>query len=95
MSQWDTIKKDGIVTPEEWEDYYKDVSASIDDDDYFELMIRNAWHIAGGKGQYENTTIKREMVKDAQGNERVVMAKGHEDFSYDKNTKRFWGADIQ
>jgi len=61
MGQWDTLNKDGTVTPEEWEEYYKDVSASIDDDDYFELMIRNAWHIAGGKGQYENTTIKREL----------------------------------
>lgn len=67
MSQWDTIKKDGIVTPDEWLDYYADVSASIDDDDYFELMIRNAWHIAGGKGQYENTTIKRELQTDADG----------------------------
>lgn len=95
MAQWDTIKKDGIVTPEEWIEYYGDVSASIDDDDYFELMIRNAWHIAGGKGQYENTTIKRELVRDADGNERVVMAKGSEDFSYDKNASRFWGADIR
>jgi len=94
LSQWDTVKKDGIVTPDEWIEYYKDVSASIDDDDYFELMIRNAWHIAGGKGQYENTTIKRELVRDADGNERVVMAKGHENFSYEKNAARFWGADI-
>ena len=43
LSQWDTIKKDGKVNLAEFEDYYKDVSASIDDDDYFELMIRNAW----------------------------------------------------
>jgi hypothetical protein len=57
-------------------------------------MIRNAWHIAGGNGQYENTTIKRELVRDADGNERVVMAKGHENFSYEKNAARFWGADL-
>jgi Ca2+-binding EF-hand superfamily protein len=48
MEQWDTLEKDGIVTGEEFVEYYKDVSASIDDDDYFELMIRNAWKIAGG-----------------------------------------------
>ena len=57
LAQWDTINKDGKISLAEFEDYYKDVSASIDDDDYFELMIRNAWHIAGGQGWCENTTI--------------------------------------
>jgi len=52
MSQWDKKQADGKVTPDEFVEYYRDVSASIDDDDYFELMIRNAWHIEGGEGAY-------------------------------------------
>ena len=55
MSQWDRDSKDAIITVEEFEDYYKDISASIDDDAYFELMIRNAWRIAGGEGAAANT----------------------------------------
>ena len=43
MSQWDCGTKDGKVTLEEFCDYYTDVSASIDEDGYFELMMRNAW----------------------------------------------------
>ena len=50
MSQWDKGVKDGKITRDEFLEYYKDVSASIDDDDYFELVIRNAWHISGGEG---------------------------------------------
>ena len=55
------------MTIEEFEDYYKDISASIDDDDYFELMIRNAWHIDGGEGWCENTTIKRVLRENPDG----------------------------
>jgi Ca2+-binding EF-hand superfamily protein len=58
LSQWDTLEKDGKVSLAEFEDYYKDVSASIDDDDYFELMIRNAWQIQGGQGWSQATNIK-------------------------------------
>ena len=42
MQVWEKHKIDAIVTREEFEDYYKDISSSIDRDDYFELMIRNA-----------------------------------------------------
>ncbi|KAJ1433327.1 hypothetical protein B484DRAFT_360090, partial [Ochromonadaceae sp. CCMP2298] len=61
MAQWDK-SRDGLVSPEEFEDYYKDVSASIDDDDYFELMMRNAWRISGGTGASANTANKRVLV---------------------------------
>ena len=32
-----------IVTKEEFTEYYNNISASIDDDPYFNLMITNAW----------------------------------------------------
>jgi Ca2+-binding EF-hand superfamily protein len=38
---------DGAVTQQEFHLYYQRVSASIDSDDYWELMLRNAWHIPG------------------------------------------------
>ena len=45
LGQWDRVQKDKIVTLAEFEDYYQDISASIDRDDYFELVLRNAWKI--------------------------------------------------
>ena len=75
MTVWETHKKDGIVTIEEFEDYYKDISASIDEDDYFELMIRNAWHMEGGEGWCEETTIKRVLKTHPDGRQEVVKVK--------------------
>ena len=45
MKKWDTQEADGIVTIDEFLDYFKDVSASIDRDDYFELMMQRAWKL--------------------------------------------------
>eukprot|EP00516_Mucochytrium_quahogii_P001581 CAMPEP_0203750374 /NCGR_PEP_ID=MMETSP0098-20131031/4605_1 /ASSEMBLY_ACC=CAM_ASM_000208 /TAXON_ID=96639 /ORGANISM=" , Strain NY0313808BC1" /LENGTH=366 /DNA_ID=CAMNT_0050639629 /DNA_START=557 /DNA_END=1654 /DNA_ORIENTATION=- len=71
MSHWD---KDGddVVEWKEFLDYYKDISAGIENDDYFELMIRNAWHLSGGTGWAENTSNIRCLVTFLDGTQKVI-----------------------
>ena len=45
MMQWDTQNKDGIVTFDEFCEYYEGVSCSVDSDDYFGTMMKNAWKL--------------------------------------------------
>lgn len=44
---------DHVVTKEEFEEYYNNVSSSIDNDQYFELMINNAWKMNEGDRTYQ------------------------------------------
>lgn len=43
---------DHVVTKEEFEEYYNNISSSIDNDQYFELMINNAWKVNEGDKTY-------------------------------------------
>jgi len=63
---------DGRVTREEFHAYYEGVSSYIDSDSYFELMIRNAWHLDGGAGQSANTANLRVCVTFDDGTEEVL-----------------------
>ena len=60
---------------DEFLDYYRDMSAGIDRDDYFELMIRNAWHMSGGDGLAENTTCRRVLVTHSDRSQSVEEVK--------------------
>ena len=64
--------KDGVVTKQEFINYYANLGASIDNEDYFELMIRNAWRMSSGEGAAANTANMRVLVTDSRGIERTV-----------------------
>lgn len=83
MDVFDGGEKDGVITPLEFAQYYSAVSANIDDDDYFELMIRNAWHISGGEGWCENTTCRRVLVTHPDGSQTVEEIKNDIDIGKD------------
>ena len=40
-------KSDGMVTLDEFIEYYTNISANIDNDAYFDLMMTNAWNLDG------------------------------------------------
>ncbi|KXZ56989.1 hypothetical protein GPECTOR_1g894 [Gonium pectorale] len=67
---------DGQVDFDEFKAYYAMVSANIDEgpsgDDYFELMMRNVWHVSGGEGWCANTTCKRVLVVLDDDTQKVV-----------------------
>jgi Ca2+-binding EF-hand superfamily protein len=52
ISTGDFKMRDGRVSLEEFLEYYNNISMSIDDDKYFELMIKNAWNL-------DNNTYKK------------------------------------
>jgi len=41
--------RDGKITLEEWNEYYNNVSMSIDTDPYFEAMMNSAWNLDNKK----------------------------------------------
>ena len=44
---------DGVVTLDEFIEYYKNISVSIDNDDYFALMMNNSWNLKGDATPYQ------------------------------------------
>jgi len=41
----DSKSRDRSVTIEEWIEYYQNISASVDNDEYFDLMMTNTWNL--------------------------------------------------
>jgi len=66
---------DGRIVFEEFLEYYKDLSGSVDSDRKFELMMRNTWHIGGGSRVEENTVNMRVVVTFEDGRSELITLK--------------------
>jgi len=71
-SQWDK-NGDDEITLMEFLEYYNDLSVGIENDAFFELMIRNAWRIFCGKGSAANTANRRVLVTHLDGTSNVEI----------------------
>jgi len=55
------------ISREEWAEYYENVSMSIDDDAYFELMMNNCWRMNSSLGLNSNLKGLRIKGESAEG----------------------------
>jgi Ca2+-binding EF-hand superfamily protein len=68
----DAVAGDGTISWHEFLEYYRELSAGVRGDDEFELMVRNAWHLSGGRGWCANSTCRRVLATFADGSQRVL-----------------------
>jgi len=80
-------KSDGLVTLEEFIEYYTNISANIDNDAYFDLMMSNAWNL-DGKNNTDNMAYAGCSKKITQVNARDRWRADHHRnlFGTDKST---------
>lgn len=46
-------RADGRITLDEFIEYYTNISASIDNDEYFALMMNSSWNLSGDANSYK------------------------------------------
>jgi len=46
-------RPDGRITLEEFVEYYTNISASLDNDEYFSLMMNSSWNLTGDANSYK------------------------------------------
>ena len=54
---------DGIITRQEWDDYYTDLSMSLPSDDYFVQMMESVWGVSEDEDSEVNQVHIRELTK--------------------------------
>ena len=55
---------DNIITLEEFMEYYENVSMTIDNDEYFEIMINNGWNLNQNQNQYNKGWSNKDEEKE-------------------------------
>ena len=55
---------DNIITLEEFMEYYENVSMTIDNDEYFEIMLNNGWNLNQNQNNYNKGWSNKEEEKE-------------------------------
>eukprot|EP00758_Cryptobia_borreli_P003146 Tbor_TRINITY_DN3557_c0_g1::TRINITY_DN3557_c0_g1_i1::g.2926::m.2926 len=69
------LPSDASITLDEWEYCYTDISAGIDIDDYFELMMRSCWHIPVVCDNSKNSSYRQVLVYYKDGHQTIENVK--------------------
>jgi len=72
----DKSRYDGKITYEEFLEYYQNISCNIDNDNYFDLMMTNAWNLDGQKNP-NNLPYAGTAKKIAKVNPREAYLNDH------------------
>jgi len=83
----DNTRYDGKITYEEFLEYYQHISCNIDNDNYFDLMMTNAWNLDGTANPY-NQPYAGTSQKISKVNPREAYLNDHHRnlFGTDKTT---------
>ncbi|KAG5481166.1 hypothetical protein CUR178_06398 [Leishmania enriettii] len=66
-AQWDARVPTAHITQTRFADFFADASFEIPLDNTFEVILRNIWHMSGGRGSCENTSCRRVEVVHTNG----------------------------
>ena len=78
----------GKVTRQEFINYYSNISESVENDDYFELMIRNVWHVDGHSDAQSQAASKRVMMTRSDGSQHVEEHKDARGYRNSNNSNQ-------
>lgn len=96
LNSFDGVKgnNDGIITKEEWHEYYTDLSVSIPSDDYFVQMMESTWNICEDESddEYRNKIAQyvsyvHSQLRNLTGgsDDQNLIGKIYEDFDLNQN----------
>lgn len=69
--------KDNKISVDEFIEYYNNISCSIENDNYFDLMITNAWSLQGDPNNPSNMPFAGTSKKIANVNSREAYRQDH------------------
>ena len=81
--------RQGKVTRQEFLNYYSNISESVENDDYFELIIRNVWHVDGHSDAQSQAASKRIMITRQDGSQHVEEYKDVRGYNSNSSNDHF------